>query len=242
MPDSFVKGLQLTKWAGRAEVIHDPSGRLSFYIDGAHSPESMEACANWFCSRIKHEETTEVVQSSSNPERWNSKGFIMRRVLLFNCMPKRDPVLLLQPVINLCSKNGFPIHAAFFVPPYSSYTSVGTSHQAPTVTDATWQHTLQRHWESLWRDKLTDGSGFACLSRGERREPEIELLSTLKDASECNPQHGNMLGPSSAVLRSLPSALDHFRNCLTHHPQLRVQVLVTGSLYLVGDLLKLLKR
>lgn len=79
MPDSFVKGLQLTKWAGRAEVIHDPSGRLSFYIDGAHSPESMEACANWFCSRIKHEETTEVVQSSSNPERWNSKGFIMRR-------------------------------------------------------------------------------------------------------------------------------------------------------------------
>ena len=26
-----------------------------FYLDGAHSPESMEVCAKWFCSAIREE-------------------------------------------------------------------------------------------------------------------------------------------------------------------------------------------
>ncbi|KAG0584413.1 hypothetical protein M758_3G207800 [Ceratodon purpureus] len=249
LPDSFVKGLQLTKWAGRAEVIHDPSGRLSFYLDGAHSPESMEACANWFCSTINSEEDPKVAEpnngsqlsiSGTDDEKWNSRGTMVRRVLLFNCMPKRDPVTLLQPVVNLCSRNGFPLHAAFFVPPYSSYTSVD-SPKASATQDTSWQQLLQRHWESIWQKKLSGGSGVASLAQEERREPQNELLSSLKTSSEGHSQNGNILGPSSAVIRSLPAAVDFFRNCSNHHPQLRIQVLVTGSLYLVGDLLRLLK-
>lgn len=88
LPDSFVKGLQLTKWAGRAEVIHDPSGRLSFYLDGAHSPESMEACANWFCSTIKSEGNSKVAEPNNTSQlsildtddKWNSRGTMVRRV------------------------------------------------------------------------------------------------------------------------------------------------------------------
>lgn len=89
LPDSFVKGLQLTKWAGRAEVIHDPSGRLSFYLDGAHSPESMEACANWFCSTIKSEENPNIEEPNNSSqlsilgtddEKWNSRRTMVRRV------------------------------------------------------------------------------------------------------------------------------------------------------------------
>lgn len=251
LPDSFVKGLQLTKWAGRAEVIHDPSGRLSFYLDGAHSPESMEACAHWFCSAIKSEENSKLPDQpngshlsilGTDKEKWNSRETMVRRVLLFNCMPKRDPAILLQPVVNLCSRNGLPFHAAFFVPPYSSYTSVDTPQYHPSTTpDTTWQQVLQRHWESIWQKNLTGGSGVASLAQEERREPHVELLSGLKNSSEGQPQHGSVLGPSSAVLRSLPAAVDFFRNCSNHHPQLRIQVLVTGSLYLVGDLLRLLK-
>lgn len=232
-------------------MIHDPSGRLSFYLDGAHSPESMEACAHWFCSAIKSEESSKAPEPRNSShisildadgEKWNSRETMVRRVLLFNCMPKRDPVVLLQPVVNLCSRNGFPLHAAFFVPPYSSYTSVDTPQFLPSATqDTAWQQVLQRHWESIWQKNLAGGSGVASLAQQERRESHIELLSSLKNTWAGQSQPGSVLGPSSAVLRSLPTAVEFFRNCSNHHPQLRIQVLVTGSLYLVGDLLRLLK-
>lgn len=32
-------------------------GELVFYLDGAHSPESMEACGKWFSSAIKGSKT-----------------------------------------------------------------------------------------------------------------------------------------------------------------------------------------
>jgi hypothetical protein len=91
LPDSFLKGLASTKWPGRAEVVHDPSGRLSFYLDGAHSPESMEACANWFCSVVKAEKGgslkgesngTHCIEASSDVDdkEWNSRDLLIRRV------------------------------------------------------------------------------------------------------------------------------------------------------------------
>lgn len=85
-----MKGLETTSWPGRAEVFNDPSGRLSFYLDGAHSPESMEACSNWFCSAVKAEEgSPEKIElngnqmhsrTSGHDEKWNAKGFMVRRV------------------------------------------------------------------------------------------------------------------------------------------------------------------
>lgn len=67
MPSVFLRGLSTARLSGRAQVFHDaPSkidyltevsekitGELIFYLDGAHSPESMEACARWFSDAIK---------------------------------------------------------------------------------------------------------------------------------------------------------------------------------------------
>lgn len=84
LPDSFIKGLEETRWSGRAQVIHDQTGRLSFYLDGAHSPESMEACAHWFCSTIKSEDGTtlkrgEQNNNSTDDHMWK-EGSMVRRV------------------------------------------------------------------------------------------------------------------------------------------------------------------
>lgn len=78
----------------------------------------------------------------------------------------------------------------------------------------------------------TGGSGVASLAQEERRDSHVELLSGLSNGSttEGQAQFCNSLGPSSAVLRSLPAAVDFFRNCSNHHPQLRIQVLHTRSL------------
>ncbi|XP_076937313.1 folylpolyglutamate synthase-like, partial [Bidens hawaiensis] len=59
LPEPFIKGLTTASLQGRAQIIVDrpcdsQSQRdLVFYLDGAHSPESMEVCANWFSHAIK---------------------------------------------------------------------------------------------------------------------------------------------------------------------------------------------
>lgn len=63
MPDAFLRGLSTARLSGRADIIYDSSlkspdmagtsGDLFFYLDGAHSPESMEACARWFSGTVK---------------------------------------------------------------------------------------------------------------------------------------------------------------------------------------------
>lgn len=67
MPEPFLRGLSTARLSGRAQIVDDStllssaatrlngcsSGDLIFYLDGAHSPESMEACARWFSSAVK---------------------------------------------------------------------------------------------------------------------------------------------------------------------------------------------
>lgn len=64
---AFCRGLATARLHGRAQVVHDvisdpqdssgsmktPCGDLIFYLDGAHSPESMEACGRWFSTAVR---------------------------------------------------------------------------------------------------------------------------------------------------------------------------------------------
>jgi len=59
LPEQFIKGLTSASLQGRAQIVPDQhfkseiSNRLVFFLDGAHSPESMEVCARWFSLAIK---------------------------------------------------------------------------------------------------------------------------------------------------------------------------------------------
>lgn len=79
LPEAFLRGLSTARLSGRAQVVEDSSfgtcksegneisfGNLMFYLDGAHSPESMDACARWFSNAVKAEKTT--LQASSFSE------------------------------------------------------------------------------------------------------------------------------------------------------------------------------
>lgn len=67
LPQQFIEGLANASLQGRAQIVPDPfislddqncnTGGLVFYLDGAHSPESMEMCARWFSHVVKEEET-----------------------------------------------------------------------------------------------------------------------------------------------------------------------------------------
>jgi folylpolyglutamate synthase len=57
LPDQFIEGLSSVCLQGWTQIVPDPvsskndkdsNSELVFYLDGAHSPESMEMCARWF--------------------------------------------------------------------------------------------------------------------------------------------------------------------------------------------------
>ena len=65
--EAFLRGLSTARLSGRAQTVYDTPlksynlseatensfGDLIFYLDGAHSPESMDVCARWFSNAVK---------------------------------------------------------------------------------------------------------------------------------------------------------------------------------------------
>ena len=71
MPEQFINGLTATvSLQGRAQIVPDQyinnesPGGLTFYLDGAHSPESMEICARWFSLSTKANSQDKAPDSS----------------------------------------------------------------------------------------------------------------------------------------------------------------------------------
>ncbi|XP_047325920.1 folylpolyglutamate synthase-like isoform X2 [Impatiens glandulifera] len=222
LPEPFLKGILTAGLQGRAQIVPDPiieserPGDLMFYLDGAHSPESMEVCAKWFSIAMKEENNKNLRRKSQKKS---------DQILLFNCMSVRDPVLLLPPLMKTCVGHGVHFEKALFVPNTSLYNKVGNSvlpsnaHQV----DLSWQLNLQRTWENL--------------RHGERGRDSIkaDILKAKDNGEAC-------CYKSSTVLPSLPIAMKWLREKVRQNESTRLQVLVTGSLHLVGDVLRLIKK
>ncbi|EFJ15609.1 hypothetical protein SELMODRAFT_234236 [Selaginella moellendorffii] len=191
LPDAFKTGLASAQLLGRAQIERDLEN-LMLYLDGAHSPESMEVCGNWF--------------SKASCDLLSLICFYSQ-IMVFNCMPERDPAILFPSLLNACRGQGVRIDKAVFV---------SNSHGTPT-SDLKWQRYLQKCWDSL----QSPGS-FSCLKL------LLEGTTTDNDYS--------MVIPSPGV------ALNFLRRLARSCPSFSVNVLVTGSLHLVGDVLNLLKR
>ncbi|XP_075102125.1 folylpolyglutamate synthase isoform X2 [Nicotiana tabacum] len=265
LPEEFLRGLSAARLSGRGQIVVDPlintsgghkrlSGDLTFYLDGAHSPESMDACARWFSASVverKDMSLSSVSSKVNTMERAWTNGYIKpcnnkdsdeipKRILLFNCMDARDPQILLPKLVNTCASSGIYFSKAIFVPSISAYTKVTSATSAiPSYIpgkDLSWQFNLQRIWEKIIHGKdVLDQNLKLNASVGV---PPREFL--YKEASRCGPEDGYFA--CSAVFPSLPLTINWLRDCVRENPSLRVQVLVTGSLHLVGDVLKLLRR
>ncbi|KAF7983921.1 hypothetical protein HWV62_18308 [Athelia sp. TMB] len=47
---AFIEGLEQVRWPGRCQTIQDPKGRTTWFLDGAHTVESLDCCIRWFVS------------------------------------------------------------------------------------------------------------------------------------------------------------------------------------------------
>ncbi|CAM0956566.1 unnamed protein product [Alopecurus aequalis] len=155
LPDQFIKGLSIACLQGRAQIVPDPQVNsesknttcaLVFYLDGAHSPESMEICAKWFT----HVTKKDVTQQGSLEQ--PHSGSNSKKILLFNCMSVRDPQRLLPRLLDTCARKGLHFDQALFVPNQSQYNKLGPHASPPSgreQIDLSWQLSLQTVWENL---------------------------------------------------------------------------------------------
>ncbi|KAJ3573349.1 hypothetical protein NP233_g2487 [Leucocoprinus birnbaumii] len=78
LPQSFIDGLKATRWPGRCQTVADPlKDKLTWYLDGAHTVESLDCCMDWFLSPG----IGVAAVGSSSPA---------KRVIVFNCTSGRS--------------------------------------------------------------------------------------------------------------------------------------------------------
>jgi len=265
LPAEYAAGLATCAWHGRAEVVHDPASppsALSFYLDGAHTPESMETCAHWFASECGKGvggaggAASPPAEAAVSPPSSPSSPDSELRLLLFNCMHERDPRRLLTPLTDTLRARGAPLAGAVFVPPDSSYASLGPAEEAKV--DLSWQASLQAVWADLAASAgRAGGAGGAGGAAAAAVGPPLRLpllppsppraaaaavaaSTAAAKAASAAAQHQD--AAAGAVSPSVKSAIEWLRSASRARPGVRLRVLVTGSLYLVGDVLRHLGR
>ena len=104
LSEAYLEGLAQARWPGRSQVVRDAhEGSLTFFLDGAHTPESVVACGRWFAEA-----------ASADAE----------RVMVFHCMDERDHRLLLSKLHAALEGAGVGLAHALFVPLNSSLESL----------------------------------------------------------------------------------------------------------------------
>ncbi|KAF1582481.1 UNVERIFIED_CONTAM: Folylpolyglutamate synthase, mitochondrial, partial [Eudyptes pachyrhynchus] len=239
--DAMIQGLRETEWLGRTQVL--PRGPVTWYLDGAHTTSSVQACVRWFR------------QAALNQDKPHDGSEV--RVLLFNATGDRDMAALLKLLV--------PCHFdyAVFCP---NFTEVSvTSNMDQQNFNVTLENALTRCLENqrTWTQLLEEKGGqdpwlptplraggllqpapargtlllvppaprplnspalvFPCLAQALRwvaqgRDPRLA-------APGATGAHPHPAASSGAVLLREAAA---------------VRVLVTGSLHLVGGVLRLL--
>lgn len=49
LSSSITQGLQKARWPGRCQTVEDPTYKgITWFLDGAHTKDSLECCAQWF--------------------------------------------------------------------------------------------------------------------------------------------------------------------------------------------------
>ncbi|KAI0251294.1 FolC bifunctional protein [Lactifluus subvellereus] len=88
LPDTFIQGLKAARWPGRCQTISDPKHLPTvWFLDGAHTVESLGCCIEWFVSTL--------VALKTEPAGRNST-----RVLIFNCTHGRSGSSFLQTILT----------------------------------------------------------------------------------------------------------------------------------------------
>jgi folylpolyglutamate synthase len=267
-------GLAAVYWPGRCEVVAHPTQKnLIFFIDGAHTDQSMQACCHWFASINSNIETTQGEQNDPSAEHKQDNGSAEESLafltptpsligcsvyysLLFNCGQVRNPLDLLLPVINLGyneSNNGSSPLTQFghvLINPFDDdrphLTELPSIHQLIQQFN---NSSLQQRLAQLHQSNVTQ-DGKASIQANEWQHKLMQLFKLLLQAKEqqinsdphkAQGQTKPYLQPITEFHNSMRSSVERLVQLARAHPSVQFRVLACGSLYLVGNLFKVLQ-
>uniref|UniRef100_A0AAY4EJ66 Folylpolyglutamate synthase n=1 Tax=Denticeps clupeoides TaxID=299321 RepID=A0AAY4EJ66_9TELE len=214
--------LQNTKWPGRTQTLKH--GRVTYFLDGAHTTRSMQACVPWFS------------EAAAQHER--SAGGPVLRVLLFNATGERDCAAMLKLLV--------PCHFDFavFCP--------NITETIPTCNAD--QQNFNVSVESMLTRCLDNQQSWRVLN-GEEEKATAELLisSNLPLVAELRTE--TLVFPCilsalqwitqgrDSVLTNPAKTVIPVTSCVADkaaslREAAEIHVLITGSLHLVGGVLK----
>ncbi|CAF1432683.1 unnamed protein product [Rotaria sordida] len=189
--NKILQGLATCRWSGRNEIVDTPNA--TYYLDGAHTIESVEQCKNWFINSLSKRTTSQ------------------RLILLFYCSNDRQPDILLQPLMK-CKFDSIA-----FCSPITSLTTIDNTSQTDT-----------KPGNDQWRATANIISEIGRLSLHVAAFEKL-WLSTIENQTTI---------PSIHCFHTVSQALAWIDDSKSSKPS----ILVTGSLYLVGAVLKLLDK
>ena len=228
--EAEAEALTSTRWPGRCQTLefkeHGKYGNCSFFLDGAHTDKSMAACLSCFQSTFPSGNAS-AAAAAADPAK-------EKYVLLFNTSHERDPYALLSIVHRACTTapSCRPFDAAIFSCSKAERASLvpkgrcrdfiakheGTAKAGEEVAggDESWQHTVASIWKHLSHNGVNNGGGGGGgggVGEGRKTTTNTIVVEDVRDALD--------------VIGEMAKA-----------EGVRVTVLCTGSLYLVGALLE----
>ncbi|XP_028664953.1 folylpolyglutamate synthase, mitochondrial isoform X1 [Erpetoichthys calabaricus] len=230
LPSSaMATGLRETEWPGRTQTLKH--GPITYYLDGAHTTRSIQACVDWFRETAMLEEKTTV-------------GSVVR-VLLFNATGERDSPALLKLLVP-CQ-----FDCAVFCPNITEAVSSASAdqHNYNVTVENMLTRCLdnQKSWrwlsekEVVPRAELLLPGGLPLMTGTVHRGVESLVFPCIHSALRWITQGRDPVigysGKPSTLATMQPGAIAGAR---TLQEAANIQVLVTGSLHLVGGVLKLL--
>uniref|UniRef100_A0A0R3RF83 Folylpolyglutamate synthase n=1 Tax=Elaeophora elaphi TaxID=1147741 RepID=A0A0R3RF83_9BILA len=156
VPKEFLDGIRLCQWLGRSQIIK--RGSITYYLDGAHTPKSLECCMNWFLN-----------EKQKAKRSWEYDPF---QILLFHCSGSRDIATFLSE-LNKCNFN-----LVIFCPPRLN--PVTDQHSDHYTYSNHGQLARVSYHAAVWRDfGFADSIAeeFDCVQKAVKR---IEKLGAAK--------------------------------------------------------------
>ena len=208
-------GLRLCQWPGRAHII-TKGKNLSYFLDGAHTSLSVQACRSWF-------------ETVSETQQKDLKASKTSKILIFNTTKDRLPKQLLAHFAT-CHFDKV-IFTANLTRTENSKNSDNTNHTTSNIGQLRRCEEHKVAWQELQYEKLLNNKS--------------KLTSTaIQDVDEENCETVNHPFKTPCyTTKTINDALE-LANSFAYETDGRdfklVQVLVTGSIHLVGGVLKIL--
>uniref|UniRef100_A0AAQ5YN28 Folylpolyglutamate synthase n=1 Tax=Amphiprion ocellaris TaxID=80972 RepID=A0AAQ5YN28_AMPOC len=215
-------GLADTEWPGRNQTLKH--GAVTYFLDGAHTMRSMQACVHWF-----RETAAQHERNASGP---------VARVLLFNATGERDSAAMLKALV--------PCHFDFAVFCPNITEAIASCNADQQNFNVSVEHMLTRCLdnERSWRlhNSLGDNKDTQLLIKGslplvpEKKADTLVfpcILSALQWITQG--RDSALAHPTKTVFPVKPSVM---AKAAPLCEAAEIHVLITGSLHLVGGVLK----